>query len=392
MITDIINIFKSECNYNKINKIGIKKLRNKENGIKLIDAIYYRFCYTDKSSTKESVTSNINMNNETNFTRQGYDEKENNIPLKTYINIFHKLNTYYNKTFNLDNIIVIGIDGNPFKRNNKNNQILNMGYYDITNGIPIDLKAHGKKNKNKEVKLSIEYIKKHSDIFKDTIIVADRAYFTYDLMDYLCNNNFKFVIRAKGEALNLDPNNIVKKGISKYNKIINIRSKVNVIKFKDINKKIIYTSKSKKKAIKHVIEIENDCNLITNLDIKNYTNQEILDIYKSRWDIEVFYKYIKYNYKFQHMKKNDKNNNNKMYLCELILTYIVKLIEKYYINKYKNDKNDVKINKSNLTKGVFDYLLYDILNDNIDDIKLNHFCKSYIKIIYNKKNRFLLKG
>lgn len=81
----------------------------------------------------------------------------------------------------------------------------------------------------------------------------------------------------------------------------------------------------------------------------------------------------------------------KGYTCEMILTYIVKLIEKYYINKYKNNKKDIKINRSNLTKGVFEYLIYDILNDIIDDIKLDHFCKSYIKIINNKSNRFPLK-
>ena len=47
----------------------------------------------------------------------------------------------------------------------------------------------------------------------------------------------------------------------------------------------------------------------------------------------------------------------------------------------------IKINKTNLTKGVFDHLLYNILKENIDDKKFDNFCKMYVRTINNKTNR-----
>jgi len=80
-----------------------------------------------------------------------------------------------------------------------------------------------------------------------------------------------------------------------------------------------------------------------------------------------------------------------MYICELIITYIAKLVEKYYLEKYpiKKSASDTKyeINKSNLVNGIFDHLLYNILNNNITCDKLDQFCKSYIKLVHNKNNR-----
>lgn len=56
------------------------------------------------------------------------------VTLNTYFNIFHKINTYYNNTFNLNNVIVIGIDG---IYDNKNNEIMSHQHYDITDGISV---------------------------------------------------------------------------------------------------------------------------------------------------------------------------------------------------------------------------------------------------------------
>ena len=88
MIKGILNIFNSECNYNNINNIGSKKLRNIIDGVNLIDAIYYRFSYTSKNTTKESITSELNYTNDTDLTRQAFDRKENNIFLLKAIIIY----------------------------------------------------------------------------------------------------------------------------------------------------------------------------------------------------------------------------------------------------------------------------------------------------------------
>ena len=54
-----------------------------------------------------------------------------------------------------------------------------------------------------------------------------------------------------------------------------------------------------------------------------------------------------------------------------------------YLSCYlkKNNKYDVKINRSNLTKGIYKNILYAILSNNLNESDLDRFCRSYIKII-----------
>lgn len=114
-------------------------------------------------------------------------------------------------------------------------------------------------------------------------------------------------------------------------------------------------------------------------------------MYRSRWDIEVFFKFIKYNYKFQHPKDKSEVDLRKMYICELIITYIAKIIKKYYMKHYPTKKSEkgvtYKINKSNLVDGIYDVLLYEILTNKLTEESLDKFCESYIEIIQNKDDR-----
>lgn len=381
------NIFKSEINYKKINENSSVKMRENKGGIKLNDSILFRFLYSKKDMTKERIVSLINYQNKTTFKRQSYEGKENNIPLRTFTNIFHKLQSYYNCNYNEENNFkLIAIDG-TYNNGNDRKEMLNMCFYDISNGIPIDIKLYGKINKNKEISCSIEYITKNMDYFKNNIIVCDRAYHSYDFFNFLIKNDLKFIIRVKWNGDNLDPSKFLKPGVANHDKINEIKNKVRVIRYEKIIEKIIYSSNSKKKFEKHSLKIKNDCVIVTNLlDENTFSKEIILDNYRSRWDIEVFFKYIKSNFKFQHLNIKSSDEYSKMYFCELIIIYIAKLIEKYYLKKFKVIEK-VKINKSNLVNGIFDVLLRDILNGELTENKLNKFCKSYIKVFTNKENR-----
>jgi Transposase DDE domain len=387
LVENFNNIFKNECNYKRINEICNIKMRNNKKGIKLTNSIYYRFLYAKKDMTKDRIVSLINYKNGTEFTRQSYNSKENNIPIQIYINIFHKIQSFYNCNYNEEkNFNLIAIDG-TYNNDNDRKEMLNMGFYNISNGIPIDVKLYGKENKNKEISCAINYIMNNMNHFKNNIIVCDRGYHSYDFFNFLIKNNLKFIIRIKGNGDNLDSSNIFKTKIANYDKINEIKNKVRIIRYEKIIEKTIYSSNSKKKIETHSLKIKNDCVIVTNLLDENIFSKEIiLDYYRSRWDIEVFFKYIKYNYKFQHLNVKSSMEYAKMYVCELILTYMAKLIEKYYLKEFKITKK-IKINKSNLINGIFDVLLNDILNSELTEDKLNEFCKTYIKIIYNKENR-----
>ena len=55
--------------------------------------------------------------------------------------------------------------------------------------------------------------------------------------------------------------------------------------------------------------------IISNLNIKDYTDSNIFELYKNRWSIEEFYKQLKHNFKFQIMKEYD----DKSYLKNIYL-------------------------------------------------------------------------
>ena len=281
------------------------------------------------------------------------------------------------------------IDG-TYNNDHQMNEILNMGFIDITNGIPIDIKSYGKENKNREVSSTINYIKKNMTIFRKNIIVADRAYYTYNFMNFLLKNEINFVIRAKWHAKNLDPNTKLNSKMRNYNDILNIKNKTKIIKYKNTIQKKINNNK-KKETQEYTIDVKNDCILVTNLLNEEYSDKDIMNLYRSRWNIEVFFKYIKNNFKFRHIKEKSTKKCKKTYICNLIITFIVKLIEKYFekkILKMKRKRNMIcKINQANLINGIFDTIICHILDGTLSEKIFDDFCKCYIIIIQNKENR-----
>lgn len=384
---EIIKIFTDECDYKKINDISTVKLRNCINGIPLTDVFYYSMMYTKKESTKEFIVSTINGQSKNSFTRQGFQGKEDNIPDKCYENIFNNIRNYYINNYTTNTgFKLFGIDG-TYRNNQKMDEILNMGIHNITDGIPIDIKSYGKENKNKEISSITDYITVHLDKFEHSIIVGDRGYFSYDFMKFLIDNNLKFIIRAKGDGDNLNHTITLKKTAPNYNTIMYVRNNVRLIKYNNVMTKLINACGSKKRKRDHVVEFINNCNIVTNLPVnETYSDNNILTMYKSRWDIEVFFKYIKSVFKFQHTKEIDDKNVRKRLLCELSLVYLCKIIEKYYIGT--NDmKNNKKINKTNLMNGIYSSLLMEIYNKKLTTRKLNKFCSDFIKIIDVKPDR-----
>ena len=393
MIKFFNNLFNDATNYDYINKYSSIKLRNNKNGIDLKHCFYYKFLYSKDDTTKDGITSFINNQFDTRFKRQSFDGKEDNIPINIYIDLLKKTNKFvYSLVDNKNDPLTIALDG-TYNNDSKMNEQLNMGYFDILNGIPIDIKFDGKKNKNNEIQMAKKYIKNHIDIFENNIVVGDRAYYSFDFLKFLINNNIKFIIRAKWNAKSLDPLTKLNKNAKNYENIVYLRNHVKVIKYKNEIQKTIYSRKSKKNKIKKdSIQIQNDYIIVTNLiDDGTYSDDEILKLYRSRWDIEVFFKHIKGNFKFQHINEKSKVGFKKMYICELIIMNIVKIIELYYTKRNPFDKelNDVvyKINYSNLINGIFDYLIWEIINGTLNRKKLDKFCECYIIICQNKINR-----
>lgn len=256
-----------------------------------------------------------------------------------------------------------------------------MGYYDITNNVPIDINFK-MNNCNNEVETSQKWFETFNNLnYTNYIIIADRAYFKYEFFEFLIRNNIKFIIRIRNNA--------------KLNQKIN--EKCRFLKKVFTVEKQVYNNKNKRKEF---IICNNEYSLITNLTSEEYNDESIYNMYNERWEIEVFFKYIKSNYKLQNLKEKKKIDNDKLLTCHLIIIYIAKIFKKYFLNKNKatmtttiNKKNNVnstckiKINETLLAKGIFEKLLMNIICGNLTEIIVENFTDIYLKSLKNEMNR-----
>lgn len=380
VIKDIQKIFNDNINYKIVNKHNKKQLRNYKNGISIKDLLFYRFMYCKKYTTKQEIVSSLNNKNSTNITRQGYDNKDNHLDVSYYMHLLNEFKNYFYKSQKTKDNLFLAVDG-VYNTSLDRKPMLNLGIYDIDNNVPINLSYLGNKNRNKEAKCFTDELKTNPEKFKKYIFVCDRGYFKYDLLKFMVENGIKFIVRVKGSGNNLNRKMKLSKNIRNYDVVKFIRNNTRLVKCKKSFTKIVQISKRKMKIDKAQIKAKNDCVLVTNCSINEFTDKQLLDKYKLRWDIEVFFKHIKNNFKFQNLNEKNKRQQIKNYICELIIMYISKIIEiNHGLNK-ESKKGITKINKSNLISGLFDSYLYDFINGNKINLipyKITHT---------NKKNR-----
>ena len=139
--------------------------------------------------------------------------------------------------------------------------------------------------------------------------------------------------------------------------------------------------------------------LVTNLPIETHNDDKIKELYKQRWSVELFFKLLKYNFKFEHLKEHNVDKNydkyKKLYLINMIIIYIAKIIEKVHLNndvnlqqnltKTKCKKNKTikyvnKPNKSNIIKGVYE-IIEPLFNSKLTVNVFKKLTKSYV--VYN---------
>lgn len=139
--------------------------------------------------------------------------------------------------------------------------------------------------------------------------------------------------------------------------------------------------------------------LLTNLNLNDYNDDKIKELYKQRWSIEIFFKLLKYNFKFEYLIEHNKNKDyeqyKKLYLVNLTIIYLSKIIEKtyFYNNNIKKDYNVYEKNKiityvnrpnrSNVIKGIYK-ILKTLFNSKLEEQNLINLCNSYVKYKYLK--------
>lgn len=183
------------------------------------------------------------------------------------------------------------------------------------------------------------------------IYIIDKGYIDFERLFELNNKNAFFITRAKN---NLKSKRIYSHDVSKFSKIKYDQT----IKLTGIKSSLLYPGHIRK--IKFV-DNENDKELIFLTNNFSLTSETISNLYKDRWKIELFFKWIK-----QHLRINSfygtSENAIKIQIWIAISTYVLIAII----------KKKLKISDS----------LYTILQI----LSINIFEKNYINQLLNFKN------
>ena len=302
IVSELNNLFcdlKNTIKYD-VEKIHNIKVRNRETSY--INALLYKFKYSIPDTTKQEIVSE--MNNQLNKTtnKNSYDYRERQIPICFYKGMFAKVANLYKKLMLIDDnefkeIATDGVFNNTNILNKKDNleTTLNLGYYDITNDIPIDITFEGDKKKKFELDILKTYLN-DNNINNNCVLILDRLYCSYDIVNYLLKNNYKFVIRFRNNCKNYDKitknneiriltyydehnNNIT---YEKYDNYIN-HKKNKKCKNVKVNKKLLEENNNKNKFKSVDITMKYEYNLVTNLNVYTYTDNQIKNLYKERW-------------------------------------------------------------------------------------------------------------
>ena len=147
----------------------------------------------------------------------------------------------------------------------------------------------------------------------DAINVFDRGYLDYKQFDHYCDNQILFVTRLKENA------------------IIEVMTELNVNPESAIKRDAIVFLGKNNKRMKHplrLIETDdtegNPIRILTN--VTDLAAVELADVYRHRWKIELFFKWIKQHLKVKHFfGTSDQAVENQLYIALLAFCVLIKL-------------------------------------------------------------------
>jgi hypothetical protein len=320
-----------------INNTPNNVVRVKKTSIR--DALLYKLLLTQKTASGQSVTNNINYFKKydtlkSSISRVSLIEREQQIPVSYYKELYNSIHTIIKtKYVNNNKPQIIGVDGTynnsyySFGTGMMANKCLSIGFFNCTLNMPVNLQISPKKSEKCAIKNNINLLGSNS------IVVLDKGYISYQLFDQLHECKLKFVCRIT-EPVYLNK----KSNMYRY-----VEYKIN----------------------------NNNYYLITNLiNEKKYTTNALADIYHSRWKIEEYYKFIKSSITYDTIRQKQLDSIIKTTYAVLIVSQLT------YLFAHIFSKNNKIVNKTSLTKGIYEHFLLKIIYE-------NKFSKSYIRSFIN---------
>jgi hypothetical protein len=369
MNIDKIKNFQKILN-NHIKNIN-KKIIKRHRKIDFKDIIYGSIYKSINNTSYEDVTYQINKifinkNINTSITKSAFIQKKNNIPNEYFLNINDSFINFIYKTIKKSRIIAVdgsflnlykSFDkyGYEYASENKNYcKAIISCLYDIENKIPINYYLFKKRDERNAFKEQIKYLR------AGDIVIFDRGYFSYDIIEKLNNKGINYIFRLK------------------YNK-----KEVQYMKNNNINNYIFKVKNINYKTVSYKInDSEEDYYLFTNLIYKSI--EELKDLYWKRWKVELHFKETKYNLSLNNINLKTENSlKQEIYIHNLlfILYYFFNIENNDYLlkTKYKiNNKTGIKIFSENI---IYLLIFNKLTNSCFEKIK-KYFKLIIINIIY----------
>ena len=337
----------------------------------LNDGLLFHLLKTKLNNTQQNVTTSISLINKQKISRQALTKRSNLISIThlnyLYTSLINKFNIFNNDAS------LSSVDGTKINIYNKNTdkgyETINLlGIYN-NNNIPNNIYKNKDVNKS-EIQLFYEYI--DNNLFDKTkTLVLDRLYFSNKLINKCIDNNINFISRLKSNTQYLNKYYLFDKNIDEiktYNQndyivILNNNKQIRIISFKQNDN------------IYHIAS--------TLLDSNKYNINYFKNAYKTRWDIEIYFKITKANTNLNNIKSKNMDKINKEIISTNIISFLYSYILKIY-NKYS--KNNKKINNSLFINKFYDHLLDKIINNKLN-FKMFSLIIDIIIVTYNNTNK-----
>lgn len=179
---------------------------------------------------------------------------------------------------------------------------------------------------------AVEHDKTAMDSLIDSrhcIYVFDKGYLDYEKFDQYTKDEKYFVTRLKHNAVVTEVEDL--KISYSYERLLDVGTKIICDKIVKLGSKYTYQTKQEYRLIKIVDKTGKELTFITNID--DLLSEEITFLYKKRWEIELFFKWIKQNLKFKTFVGRSLNSVMIQIITGIMTFAVFKLIEPFIQTK-----------------------------------------------------------
>ena len=269
-----------------------------------------------------------------------------NIDYTFFEKIFRSISKEFNKSFNtpeagkrniakFDSTVVslsmklLKIGMSSGGRETKNQIKFTVG---LNNNLPGNVKMF-KKQKSLSENITLKKAILSANLAENTVVVFDRGLQKRETLCKFTDEKILFVTRAN-ENINHKFVKTFKKIKGKKTSSLRLERDM-IVKLKDRKGK--FTKKEFRLIISESLQTKKKLFFLTN--ITDLSAQEITDIYRRRWDIEVFFKFLKQELNFKHFVSRTENGIKVMLYMTLILALLL------IVYKTRNKISSYKIAK-----------------------------------------------